>query len=306
MGRTKWYSEPDSNKQQQPRNTNSANKTRRAGIIRGSFVPNETESLTLSDLFRMMIQRVRRNWVAFRFQLNRFTFGTFKKQGALKLGFLVAAGYFLVFYDKEASMIPFISSGPVAVETKLDLSTGSRGISKVAAHKTIREEAAPKKSTKNEAAPMDSGDLGDDASGGYIGRFSKIAKTEMGRYGVPASISLAQGLIESRAGTSKLARNNNNHFGMKCFSKNCKAGHCSNFTDDSHKDFFRIFKNPWDCWRAHSEMISTGRYAKLRKYGRDYKKWAYGLKSVGYATDHNYAEKLIGVIERHQLYKYDR
>ena len=127
----------------------------------------------------------------------------------------------------------------------------------------------------------------------------------MRKFGVPASISLAQGLIESRAGSSKLAKTNNNHFGMKCFSRKCKKGHCSNFTDDTHKDFFRIFDNAWDSWRAHSQMISTGRYAKLKKYGHDYRKWANGLKSVGYATDRNYAEKLIGVIEKYNLNRFD-
>ena len=128
----------------------------------------------------------------------------------------------------------------------------------------------------------------------------------MRQYGVPASISLAQGLIESRAGTSKLAVENNNHFGMKCFSRNCRKGHCTNFTDDSHKDFFLKFTNPWDSWRKHSQMISTGRYARLKRYGRDYRAWANGLKSVGYATDRGYASKLIGVIERYELYQYDR
>ncbi|MBU6342692.1 MAG: glucosaminidase domain-containing protein, partial [Bacteroidetes bacterium] len=99
---------------------------------------------------------------------------------------------------------------------------------------------------------------------------------------------------------------NNNHFGIKCFSRKCKKGHCSNFTDDTHKDFFRIFNNPWESWRAHSQMISSGRYAKLKKFGFDYKRWARGLQSIGYATDPNYADKLIGVIEKYELNRYDR
>ena len=90
----------------------------------------------------------------------------------------------------------------------------------------------------------------------------------MEKYGIPASISLAQGLIESRAGSSKLAVNNNNHFGIKCFSRHCRKGHCTNFTDDTHKDFFRKFPSPWESWRAHSQLLSSGRYTKLRKNGR--------------------------------------
>jgi flagellum-specific peptidoglycan hydrolase FlgJ len=72
----------------------------------------------------------------------------------------------------------------------------------------------------------------------YIKKYADLAKKEMKSHGIPASITLAQGLLESNAGESRLAKNNHNHFGLKCFSRKCKKGHCSNFTDDSHKDFF--------------------------------------------------------------------
>lgn len=158
----------------------------------------------------------------------------------------------------------------------------------------------------NEAAPVDEKFIAENAKPlDYINRFKSVAIAEMRKYGVPASISIAQGLIESRAGTSKLAVNANNHFGIKCFSRKCRKGHCLNFTDDTHKDFFRKFPTAWESWRAHSEMISTGRYAKLKKYGHDYQRWAKGLKAVGYATDPSYAEKLIGVIKKYQLHKLD-
>lgn len=140
----------------------------------------------------------------------------------------------------------------------------------------------------------------------YIAKFAGIARNDMQKFGVPASISLAQGLIESRAGNSSLAVKNNNHFGMKCFSKNCRKGHCTNFTDDTHKDFFLKFGNAKSSWDAHAKLVTSGRYAKLKKYGRDYRRWAIGLKSVGYATDRTYAEKLIGIIERYDLHQYDR
>ncbi len=139
----------------------------------------------------------------------------------------------------------------------------------------------------------------------YIRRFANTAVNEMRRTGIPASISLAQGLIESRAGTSKLAVNANNHFGMKCFSKHCRKGHCINMTDDTHKDFFKAFPTAHESWKAHSDLLTTGRYKKLHRYGRSYRKWAYGLKSTGYATDRTYAEKLIGIIERYNLHRYD-
>jgi flagellum-specific peptidoglycan hydrolase FlgJ len=113
-------------------------------------------------------------------------------------------------------------------------------------------------------------------------------------------------LVESRAGTSRLAKNNNNHFGIKCFSKRCAKGHCTNATDDHHKDFFRKYKSAWESWREHSQLLAGGHYSRLQKCGSDYRQWAYGLKSLGYATDKTYAEKLIGMIERYELYKYDR
>ena len=157
----------------------------------------------------------------------------------------------------------------------------------------------------NEAAPISVRQITKAMAEDYIGRYSKVAIEEMRQFGIPASISLAQGLVESRAGDSKLSRQNNNHFGIKCFSRRCSKGHCTNFTDDTHKDFFRKFKSPWESWRAHSQMLASGRYTALKKHGKNYKQWAYGLKSLGYATDRTYAEKLIGVIEQFNLSRFD-
>ena len=141
----------------------------------------------------------------------------------------------------------------------------------------------------------------------YVTKFKKIAKKEMEKFGIPASITLAQGLLESNAGESRLATKNKNHFGIKCFSRRCKKGHCSNFTDDSHKDFFRKYKNAWESFRAHSLLLKNKRYRGLYKYPKsDYRNWAKGLKKAGYATDKHYAEKLINTIEDLGLQKYDR
>jgi len=141
----------------------------------------------------------------------------------------------------------------------------------------------------------------------YVKRFALVAKAEMEKYGIPASIILAQGLIETNAGESKLSVRNNNHFGMKCFSKKCRKGHCSNFTDDSHKDFFRKYKSAWESYRAHSHLLNAKRYRHLKKLGtKDYKGWAKGLRKAGYATDKRYAEKLINLIETLRLDKFDQ
>lgn len=139
----------------------------------------------------------------------------------------------------------------------------------------------------------------------YISRFLTTAQTEQQKYGIPTSITLAQGILESSCGQSRLATRNYNHFGIKCFRKDCPKGHCSNHSDDHHKDFFRIYKSAWQSYRDHSIFLNGKRYKHLQNYGTDYKAWANGLKKAGYATDKNYAKKLIEIIERFELYKYD-
>ena len=141
----------------------------------------------------------------------------------------------------------------------------------------------------------------------YIRRFSKVAQAEMEKFGIPASIKLAQGLLESDAGNSPIARDNNNHFGIKCFSRNCRKGHCSNFQDDSHKDFFRIYPSAWESFRAHSLMLrQKERYQTLFKLPpTDYRAWAAALSKAGYATDPDYAAKVVRLIEELNLQRFD-
>ncbi len=138
----------------------------------------------------------------------------------------------------------------------------------------------------------------------YIKRYTAVAIVEMKKFNIPASITLAQGLLESNAGDSRLAKCNNNHFGIKCFSKQCEEGHCVNYTDDSHKDFFRHYQNAWESYRAHSLFLHRSRYKHLTQY-TDYKKWAKGLSKAGYATDKKYSDKLIRLIEVLKLYELD-
>ncbi|MCC6460846.1 MAG: glucosaminidase domain-containing protein [Saprospiraceae bacterium] len=306
MGRTKWYAESEDNTPQQGnRNNTSSQHRRRKSSTPGRFFEHPLDAVPLRLLLRQIYQRFRRTWIAFCFQANRYTLGIFHQQTALKLGTLLVVGYALLFSQRElwifSSNPAGLESGAGPVETALEVSTD--GNSHSISWKPRKKDKVQEK--KNQAAPVSASSLGTGATAEYIRRYSKIAITEMKRYGIPASISLAQGLVESRSGSSKLATRNNNHFGMKCFSRNCGKGHCSNFADDHHKDFFRIFKNPWDSWRAHSQMLANGRYLRLKKYGRDYRKWAQGLEQLGYATDRSYSEKLIGVIEKYDLHRFD-
>jgi hypothetical protein len=170
----------------------------------------------------------------------------------------------------------------------------------------VEEEAKPvtKDRRRPEPAPVEEPNA--DRAQKYINRYASLAQKIWKQYKIPASITLAQGIIESRSGTSKLAVQNNNHFGIKCFSKNCRKGHCSNHTDDTHKDFFMKFSSAEECFKYRAtHVLSKGRYSKLRKYGNDYERWAYGLKSAGYATDPNYARTLISTIQRYNLSKFD-
>jgi flagellum-specific peptidoglycan hydrolase FlgJ len=138
----------------------------------------------------------------------------------------------------------------------------------------------------------------------YIEQYANVAVQEMEKYGIPASITLAQGILESNAGTSKLVQNTNNHFGIKCFSKKCSAGHCTNSADDTHKDFFKAYKSAWASYRDHSLLLMGDNYRAARN-ARGYKEWAVALKKCGYATSKTYARDLVRIIERYNLQRFD-
>lgn len=138
----------------------------------------------------------------------------------------------------------------------------------------------------------------------YLDRYAAIAQREMQEFGIPASITLAQGLLESNAGDSKLAVVSKNHFGIKC-KKKCLGCTCRNYGDDTRYDMFRVFESAAESFREHSELLNTSRYAKLKAHGTDYKKWAHGLKACGYATDKRYGHKLVSIIENLGLDEYD-
>jgi flagellum-specific peptidoglycan hydrolase FlgJ len=139
----------------------------------------------------------------------------------------------------------------------------------------------------------------------YITNFNEIAKQNMKLHGVPASITLAQGILESGAGKGKLALSANNHFGIKCHKG--WTGDSVKHDDDAEQECFRKYEQPQESYKDHSLFLtSRPRYASLFKLDRgDYQAWAKGLKAAGYATDVKYPDKLIGLIERFELYKFD-
>ncbi len=139
----------------------------------------------------------------------------------------------------------------------------------------------------------------------YISQYKDLAIEQMLRYRVPASITLAQGLLESRAGLSDLAVRGNNHFGIKCHGW---TGRKTYHDDDEAGECFRAYDNARQSYEDHSRFLSqNSRYARLFSLDRtDYRGWAKGLKACGYATNPNYANSLIGIIETYGLSQYDR
>lgn len=140
----------------------------------------------------------------------------------------------------------------------------------------------------------------------YIEKYSKLAVEQMKEHKIPASITLAQGLLESGAGMSTLARKSNNHFGIKCGSS--WRGRTVRHDDDRRNECFRAYSHSRASYEDHSVFLTRGaRYAFLFKLNiTDYRGWARGLKKAGYATDPSYANRLITIIEDYDLYKYDR
>lgn len=140
----------------------------------------------------------------------------------------------------------------------------------------------------------------------YIARYAPIAVNEMYRTGVPASITLAQGIIESASGLSVLAVNGNNHFGIKCH--NSWGGRTMRADDDRKNECFRVYDSAEESFRDHSDFLRyRDRYKFLFDFQTtDYKSWAYGLRQAGYATDPSYANKLIKCVEDYRLFRYDR
>lgn len=139
----------------------------------------------------------------------------------------------------------------------------------------------------------------------YIDQYKDCAIEQMLKWKIPASITLAQGLLESGAGESSLARQGNNHFGIKCHGW---TGRTVRKDDDARNECFRAYGSPFESYEDHSRFLASGqRYSSLFNLKiTDYKGWARGLKAAGYATNPKYADRLIELIQLYRLYEYDK
>lgn len=169
----------------------------------------------------------------------------------------------------------------------------------------IESKTQTKKSKKPKKKNIKKGTREDQIQS-YIKKYSNFAVSEMKKYKIPASIKLAQGILETEYGNSRLATQGNNHFGIKCH-KGWK-GTSMRVTDDAPNECFRTYRTAFESFRDHSLFLtSRSRYDGLFDLKiNDYYGWAHGLKKAGYATNPLYAEGLIGLIEEFELYRFDR
>lgn len=209
-----------------------------------------------------------------------------------------------VFFLLVLSTLMISSCGAKKKTSKkvVDRKEMTRKIPKKVVFEPINEEEAPKTIVKEPTPNASYAEI----VALYINNFKEIAKEEMVLYGIPASIKIAQGILESGAGRGDLSLKSNNHFGIKCHTG--WSGDKVHHDDDEAQECFRKYNDPKYSFRDHSLFLtSRPRYNDLFKLKKDdYKGWAIGLRKAGYATDPKYPEKIIGIIERYELYKLDR
>ena len=241
--------------------------------------------LFFRELYRRVQQQINSPWTKL-FFLFALTMIVTRKE--LSMSISINGGDF--FAMNETSVFKEMTDGPTIIGAQ---SAGAMG----GAEAKLTSYSAPKREwTEKQKKQL-----------AYVDLYKLTALAEMETHRIPASITLAQGLLESGTGRSTLARKNNNHFGIKCFSKKCRKGHCSNHSDDHHKDFFRNFESPEESYRAHSQVLLKSRYKPLFSLSiTDYKGWSHGLRKAGYATDPRYGDKLVRMIEDLELWRFDR
>jgi flagellum-specific peptidoglycan hydrolase FlgJ len=264
--------------------------------------------LELGTLLLLVLQQLaiglRKPMLALKFHAKELLKGLFKRYPhAKKLPWLklcvLAMVAFILF--KKDMQFNFAMKAPMPVY--FDDEEDDAGNT---AQTSIAQTVSLTSNTDNPYAPAEPSSLRDIQVRDFVRSYGPLAIEEMHQSGIPASITIAQALVESRCGKSKLATQNNNFFGIKCFSKECPKGHCTNATDDHHKDFFRKYPHASKSFRHHSQILSQGRYKYLLRKGKDYEAWARGLKKEGYATDRTYDQKLIDIIEEYKLYNLDK
>lgn len=292
-----------SNKESKPIGLKVVFKQEADSGISQPTVFNNNHAGASSDSFTEGLERFMKGFyrmkAALAYQFERYTFGIFEKKRSVIIFKVCILAIIMLFILKRDIAFDFKMSNFAQEKTN----TGKKYTDNHNKKEVATQASFGKVVT--DLSPASPEELRENQVRTYIDKFSNSSVIEMDKFGIPASIIMAQAIIESRSGSSILAVKNNNHFGIKCFSKSCPKGHCSNHTDDHHKDFFRIYKSAQESWREHSNFLMKYNYRKLLKYGKDFRAWARGLRECGYATDSSYDKKLIAIIEKYELHRLD-
>ncbi|MFT5251717.1 MAG: flagellum-specific peptidoglycan hydrolase FlgJ [Flavobacteriales bacterium] len=212
---------------------------------------------------------------------------------------------FVLLASCNATKSPIVTTKQAPIKTKKAVSGYGKN---TATRKTIKHSASKQKNSRTVEEVIESTSrtvVTNDLIGNYVLQYKDIAMKNMRIYGIPASIILAQGILESGAGRGDLALSANNHFGIKCHVG--WDGESVRHDDDASQECFRKYTEPGESYKDHA-LFLTGRskYASLFTLAKeDYQSWATGLRKAGYATDPKYPEKLISYIERYDLAQYD-
>ena len=224
---------------------------------------------------------VRRIITVLQFCFHRLTFGTFSQYKVSWFQLAVIAFAVFIFFKKDFHFQVRMKS-PVADNTTVSAPSNAEHMSLAPSIPWLNSATSSKQEASIPAPQLNVTQVE-----AYIKRFAKVAIMEQEKFGIPASIKMAQGLLESQAGKSSLAQQTNNHFG-KVFSS-------------------ESFGTVWESWRAHSQMITheNSKYRSLLRYGKDYKSWAAGLESLHYSDYANYGQTLIQLIEEYEMFRLD-
>lgn len=237
------------------------------------------DQVTLRLLFRRMMHHAKRIFTALNNLFHSVTFGTFAN-GRIPWIQLTVIGLIVFIVLKKDLHFQLKMNAP------LSTTTNHTEISSV---RTVEQMSLlqPVKLVESKPEVVLHADFAQDKVESYIKRFGKIAITESSKFGIPASIKMAQGILESQAGEVAAVRVFNNHFGAPMGEMD--------------------YGSAWENWRAHSLYLTeaTSPFQPLLKFGMDYKKWARGLKDLGYSNQPGYDQLLIGLIEKYEMYRLD-
>lgn len=239
------------------------------------------DHLTFQLLFRKIMQSIRKLVTVLQFYFHRLTFGTFSQYKISWFQIVVIAFAIFIFFKKDFHFQMRMKS-PIASENTMAAPSNSEQLSIASSIPWLNHTS----STTTEVG-LPTPQLERTEVEAYIKRFAKVAIMEQQKFGIPASIKMAQGLLESQAGKSSISHQTNNHFGRI-------------FNSES-------FGSAWESWRAHSQMMTheNSKYRSLLRYGKDYKSWAVGLENLHYSDYANYGQALVKLIEQYEIFRLD-